>query len=151
MRPKLRLLEDALITASWTKPARCSTNSAPRSTTPACSRSWAITARVSTWHPREPFFGRADRSALASTRAASALRRGRSRDPLLRGRPPALHAGLGAITVLDGETGRFGRRSLPTTSATLKVVSGLPHIAAQSTAMIPSDVPSRISDSYRSS
>lgn len=57
--------------------------------------------------------------------------------------------GSAAINILDGETG--GMRT-PTTAdyvRYVKVVSGLPHLAAQSTAFIPADVPSRISDSYR--
>jgi len=55
--------------------------------------------------------------------------------------------GSAAINVLDGGTMRK-----PHTNdyiAYAKVVSGLPHIQAQSTAFIPADVPEEISDSYR--
>jgi len=55
--------------------------------------------------------------------------------------------GSAAITVLDGGTMRK-----PSTADYVrfsKVVSGLEHIQAQSTAMIPADVPEGISDSYR--
>jgi trimethylamine--corrinoid protein Co-methyltransferase len=57
--------------------------------------------------------------------------------------------GSAAIHVLDGETGEI---RLPDTADYVryaKVVCGLPHLAAQSTALVPADVPSRISDSYR--
>jgi trimethylamine--corrinoid protein Co-methyltransferase len=57
--------------------------------------------------------------------------------------------GSAAINFLDGETGR-GRR--PVTSDYVryaKLMCAMEHIASQSTAMIPADVPERISDSYR--
>ena len=57
--------------------------------------------------------------------------------------------GSAAIQVLDAETGVMRR---PTTSDYVryaKLVSRLPHIAAQSTALIPADVPEPIQDSYR--
>jgi trimethylamine--corrinoid protein Co-methyltransferase len=57
--------------------------------------------------------------------------------------------GSAAINVLDNETGEIRR---PVTADYVKyarVVSGLSHIASQSTALIPADVPEKISDSYR--
>lgn len=57
--------------------------------------------------------------------------------------------GSAAINILDGDTGEIRK---PTTSDYIKyvrLVGRLPHIASQSTAFIPADVPSRISDSYR--
>jgi trimethylamine--corrinoid protein Co-methyltransferase len=57
--------------------------------------------------------------------------------------------GSAAINVLDGRTGEMRK---PVTSDYIdyvKVVSGLRHIASQSTALIPADVHERISDSYR--
>lgn len=57
--------------------------------------------------------------------------------------------GSAAIHVLDGETGRARKPHTGDYVRYVKVVSGLRHIAAQSTAFIPADVPSRISDSYR--
>jgi trimethylamine--corrinoid protein Co-methyltransferase len=57
--------------------------------------------------------------------------------------------GSAAINVLDGRCGEMRR---PTTSDYIeyvKVTSGLRHIAAQSTALIPADVHEKISDSYR--
>ena len=54
-----------------------------------------------------------------------------------------------AITVLDAEV---GRARPPTTSDYVryaKVIGQLPHLASQSTALVPSDVPDGISDSYR--
>jgi len=57
--------------------------------------------------------------------------------------------GSAAITVLDGDTGEIRPPTTADYIRYVKVVSGLPHIEAQSTAFIPADVPSRISDSYR--
>ena len=57
--------------------------------------------------------------------------------------------GSAAINILDGETGQIRKPDTADYIRYVKVVSGLPHIAAQSTAFIPADVPSRISDSYR--
>jgi trimethylamine--corrinoid protein Co-methyltransferase len=57
--------------------------------------------------------------------------------------------GSAAIHVLDGETGRIRPPSTDDYVRHVKVVSGLRHIAAQSTALIPADVPEGISDSYR--
>lgn len=57
--------------------------------------------------------------------------------------------GSAAITILDGDTGAIRRPTTADYIKYVKVVSGLPHIASQSTAFIPADVPSRISDSYR--
>jgi trimethylamine--corrinoid protein Co-methyltransferase len=57
--------------------------------------------------------------------------------------------GSAAINILDDQTGTIRP---PTTGDYVKyvqVVSGLSHIAAQSTAFIPADVPSGMSDSYR--
>ncbi len=57
--------------------------------------------------------------------------------------------GSAAINILDGETGAIRKPTTADYIRYVKVVSGLPHIASQSTAFIPADVPSRISDSYR--
>jgi trimethylamine--corrinoid protein Co-methyltransferase len=57
--------------------------------------------------------------------------------------------GSAAIHVLDGETGEIRPPTTADYVRYVQVVSGLPHIAAQSTAFIPADVPSRVSDSYR--
>jgi trimethylamine--corrinoid protein Co-methyltransferase len=57
--------------------------------------------------------------------------------------------GSAAIHVLDGETGRI---RTPTTADYVryaKLVAGLPHIASQSTALIPADVPESVQDSFR--
>jgi len=57
--------------------------------------------------------------------------------------------GSAAITILDPDTN--GVRPPVTTDYVryARLVAGLDHIASQSTAMIPSDVPEMISDSYR--
>lgn len=57
--------------------------------------------------------------------------------------------GSAAIRILDGATGEL--RAPVTTDYVryAKLVAGLPHLAAQSTAFVPSDVPAAISDSYR--
>jgi len=57
--------------------------------------------------------------------------------------------GSAAIHILDGDTGEIRPPRTADYVRYVHVVSGLGHIAAQSTAFIPADVPSRISDSYR--
>lgn len=57
--------------------------------------------------------------------------------------------GSAAINILDGDTGAMRRPTTADYIKYVKLVSGLPHIASQSTAFIPADVPSRVSDSYR--
>jgi trimethylamine:corrinoid methyltransferase-like protein len=57
--------------------------------------------------------------------------------------------GSAAIHVLDDATGEIRPPTTADYVRYVKVVSGLPHIASQSTAFIPADVPERISDSYR--
>jgi trimethylamine---corrinoid protein Co-methyltransferase len=57
--------------------------------------------------------------------------------------------GSAAIRILDGETGEIREPHTADYVRYVKLVSGLPHLAAQSTAFIPADVPSRLSDSYR--
>lgn len=57
--------------------------------------------------------------------------------------------GSAAITVLDNATGEVRPPITADYARYAKLVAGLRHIAAQSTAMVPSDVPERISDSYR--
>ena len=57
--------------------------------------------------------------------------------------------GAAAITVLDGSTGEVRPPTTADYVRYAKLVAGLRHIASQSTAMIPADVPERISDSYR--
>jgi trimethylamine--corrinoid protein Co-methyltransferase len=57
--------------------------------------------------------------------------------------------GSAAIHVLDGTTGRIRRPSTDDYVRYAKVVAGLPHIAAQSTALIPADVAEGVADSWR--
>jgi trimethylamine--corrinoid protein Co-methyltransferase len=57
--------------------------------------------------------------------------------------------GSAAINILDGATGAIRAPLTADYIRYAKVVSGLRHIASQSTAFIPTDVPSAISDSYR--
>ncbi|MCW5978598.1 MAG: trimethylamine methyltransferase family protein [Bryobacteraceae bacterium] len=57
--------------------------------------------------------------------------------------------GSAAINILDPETGNMRLPATEDYVRYVKVVAGLPHIAAQSTALIPADVPAEISDSYR--
>ena len=57
--------------------------------------------------------------------------------------------GSAAITILDGDTGEMRTPATADYIRYVKVVSGLRHIESQSTAFIPADVPSRISDCYR--
>ena len=57
--------------------------------------------------------------------------------------------GSAAIHVLDGETGRIRTPAITDYVRYAKLVAGLPHIAAQSTALIPADVPEAVQDSFR--
>lgn len=57
--------------------------------------------------------------------------------------------GSAAIRLLDGETGELREPLTADYVRYVKLVAGLPHLAAQSTAFIPADVPAPISDSYR--
>jgi trimethylamine--corrinoid protein Co-methyltransferase len=57
--------------------------------------------------------------------------------------------GSAAIHVLDGETGQIRPPTTTDYVRYAKVVSRLPHIASQSTALIPADVAEAVSDSYR--
>ena len=57
--------------------------------------------------------------------------------------------GSAAINILDGATGEMRRPGTADYVRYVKVTSGLPHVASQSTALIPADVHERISDSYR--
>jgi trimethylamine--corrinoid protein Co-methyltransferase len=54
-----------------------------------------------------------------------------------------------AINLLDYESGRMRQPLTPDYARYARLVSGLPNLAAQSTAFIPADVPEAISDSYR--
>lgn len=57
--------------------------------------------------------------------------------------------GSAAILILDGDTGAMRRPQTADYVQHAKLVSRLEHIASQSTALVPSDVPEKISDSYR--
>jgi len=57
--------------------------------------------------------------------------------------------GSAAINILDHVTGTVRKPTTGDYVAYAKLVAGLPHLAAQSTALIPADVPEPISDSYR--
>ncbi len=57
--------------------------------------------------------------------------------------------GSAAVRILDGRTGEMRSPVTDDYIRYVKVVGGLQHIAAQSTALIPADVHERISDSYR--
>jgi trimethylamine--corrinoid protein Co-methyltransferase len=57
--------------------------------------------------------------------------------------------GSTALNILDNRTGELRRPTTADYIRYVKVTSGLPHIASQSTALIPADVHDRISDSYR--
>lgn len=57
--------------------------------------------------------------------------------------------GSAAINILDGETGEIRKPVTADYVRFVQVTSGLRHIASQSTALIPADVPGPVSDSYR--
>lgn len=57
--------------------------------------------------------------------------------------------GSAAINVLDLQTGTIRRPATQDYVNYVQVVAQLPHLASQSTALIPADVPERMSDSFR--
>lgn len=57
--------------------------------------------------------------------------------------------GSAALNILDSDTQTMRRPKTADYVEYAKLVSGLEHIAAQSTAMIPDDVPAEVQDSYR--
>lgn len=57
--------------------------------------------------------------------------------------------GSAAINILDGRTDKIRKPLTPDYVKYAKLMCGMKHIASQSTAIIPSDVHERISDSYR--
>ncbi len=57
--------------------------------------------------------------------------------------------GSAAINILDYATGKMRRPTTQDYIRYVKLVAGLPHLAAQSTAFIPADVPGPLQDSYR--
>ncbi|HSD28280.1 MAG TPA: trimethylamine methyltransferase family protein, partial [Vicinamibacteria bacterium] len=57
--------------------------------------------------------------------------------------------GSAAIHVLDGGTGRIRPPATADYVRYAKLVAGLPHVASQSTALIPADVPEGVQDSFR--
>ncbi len=57
--------------------------------------------------------------------------------------------GSTSLNILDSETGEMRRPTTADYIRYVKLVSGLEHIASQSTALIPDDVHESISDSYR--
>ncbi|MFH1143012.1 MAG: trimethylamine methyltransferase family protein [Candidatus Eisenbacteria bacterium] len=57
--------------------------------------------------------------------------------------------GSAAINILDYPSGTMRRPATADYVRYAKLVAGLPHLAAQSTAMIAADVPAEIQDSYR--
>jgi trimethylamine--corrinoid protein Co-methyltransferase len=57
--------------------------------------------------------------------------------------------GSAAIHLLDGDTGAIRKPTTADYVRYVKLAAGLEHIAAQSTAFIPADVPEPVSDSYR--
>jgi trimethylamine--corrinoid protein Co-methyltransferase len=57
--------------------------------------------------------------------------------------------GSAAINILDHDTGKMRKPETADYVRYVKLVAGLPHLAAQSTAFIPADVPEPVQDSYR--
>ena len=57
--------------------------------------------------------------------------------------------GSTALNILDSRTGEMRRPTTADYIRYVKLMSGLGHVASQSTAMIPADVHEKISDSYR--
>jgi len=151
MRPTLRLLDDALIQRILTEARDLLASLGVEVHNPTLLDSLAAQgARVDRGAARA-FLD----AALVDRALASAPREFRLFDALgaethrLGAGRVYFTPGSAAIHVLDAETGRIRDPHTADYVRYVQVVSGLEHIAAQSTAFIPADVPSRISDSYR--
>lgn len=57
--------------------------------------------------------------------------------------------GSAAINILDSDTGKSRRPTSTDYMRYTKLMTGMQHVASQSTAMVPSDVHERVADSYR--
>lgn len=151
MRPTLRLLDDALIQRILSEARDLLDSLGVEVHNPALLDALAgHGARVDRGRARA-FLG----GALVDRALASAPREFRLFDALGR---ETHHFGAGhvyftpgsaAIHILDADTGRIREPVTADYVRYVQVVSGLAQIAAQSTAFIPADVPSRVSDSYR--
>jgi hypothetical protein len=146
---RLRLLDDALVSRilDEARPPRDDRRRGPqrrRGRAPARARGARGTSGAGSASP--PVVDR----ALAPRRARCASStRSAAQTHELGGDACLLHAGLGG----HPRPRRRDRPHPPASTADYvryaKLVAGLPHIAAQSTAFIPADVPEGIQDSYR--
>ena len=151
MRPTLRLLEDALILRILSEARDLLESLGTEVHNPALLEALAgHGARVDRATARAYLGG-----ALVDRALASAPRGFRLYDALGRethhfgaGRV-AFTPGSAAIHILDGETGVMRKPVTADYIRYVQVVSGLPHLASQSTAFIPADVVHQVSDSYR--
>jgi trimethylamine--corrinoid protein Co-methyltransferase len=151
MRPKLRLLEDALITRILDEARTLLEQLGAEIHNPGVlSLLGDHGARIDLASSRAFIPGTlVDRALAAAPHGFRLYDVGGRETHHFEGDRLHFTPGSAAITVLDGETGQIRPPSTADYIRYVKVVSGLPHIAAQSTAMIPADVPSRVSDSYR--
>jgi trimethylamine--corrinoid protein Co-methyltransferase len=90
-----------------------------------------------------------DRALRAAPRAVRLFDALGTPTPELAGDAVYFTPGSAAIHVLDGATGRIRPPTTADYVRYARLVAGLSHIAAQSTALIPADVPAAIQDSFR--
>ena len=83
-----------------------------------------------------------DRAVALAPRTLPPARRPQPRNALPRQRHGVVHAGIGRDQHPRQRTGKIRKPTTADYVRYAKLVSGLPHIASQSTAFIPADVPS---------
>jgi len=150
MRPRLRFLDDALVSRILDEARDLLATLGVEVHNDAASQLLLLNGARKDDRGRvlipAPVVDRALRAAPRSVRLFDALG---SPTHELAGDAVYFTPGSAAIHVLDGETGRIRPPTTADYVRYAKLVAGLPHIAAQSTALIPADVPEAIQDSFR--
>jgi trimethylamine---corrinoid protein Co-methyltransferase len=150
MRPRLRFLDDALVSRILDEARDLLATTGidvhnEQATEMLLAHGATKDARGRVLVPA-PLVDRALASAPRSVRLFDALG-GQTHE--LGGDAVYFTPGSAAIHVLDGTTGRIRPPTTADYVRYAKLVPGLRHIAAQSTALIPADVPEGIQDSFR--
>ena len=152
LRPQLKLLSDgAAGTDRRAKPGISSANWGPRCRTRACSSYWPRTAPRSILKKARP----GSPGPAGPRRWRSVPRSFKLFDVMgnethdFSGSKVHFTPGSAALHVLDYQTQQIRKPDTADYVRYAQLLSGLAHIASQSTAFIPADVADRVSDSYR--
>jgi trimethylamine--corrinoid protein Co-methyltransferase len=151
MRPKLRLLEDKLIEkiVAEGRELLCTLGTDIHNKEILSMLGDAgAEVDMGKWHARftEDLFDRALETVPRSFKLYDVLG-GETHD--FSGDNVYFTPGSAGIHILDGETGEIRKPNTTDYIRYAKLMSGLPHIASQSTAFIAADVHAKVSDSYR--